>query len=169
MVYRVRQFLQALTAPLAAPDYHEIAGVLTRPQQALFFRMSPADRRHALAVYRTLYDRGCRRSELLVAALLHDVGKSAAPLPLWGRAVVVLLGRLAPALLDRLAAPPAEGWRRPFIVYRQHARLGAEWAAKAGADPLSVTLIRWHEETALSLPAEEAEWLTLLQAADDAW
>ena len=162
-IYRARQFFRALTASLAEEHLGEAKEALTRAQWTLFLRLPPSDRRHALAVYRALQEHGSEPGDLLVAALLHDVGKTAAPMPLWARVMVVLLERFAPRLLNRLSRGQAQGWRRPFVVYRRHAEVGADMAAQAGCSPLVVTLIRRHHEPPRCLRADEDRMLALLQ------
>lgn len=164
--YRVRQFFAALTAPLVRRDAGMVASLLTPAQQALFRRMSAPDRRHALRVYQALVAQRPQPQDLLVAALLHDVGKAAGPPPLWVRVAVVLLERWAPRWLDRLSAGDPRGWRRPFVLYRRHAEIGAEWAAQAGCSPLTVALIRRHHDPLGSPDSEEDRLLALLQQAD---
>jgi hypothetical protein len=38
------------------------------------------------------------------------------------------------------------GWKRPFVIAEQHADWGAEMAARLGASPTSVNLIRRHQQ-----------------------
>lgn len=179
ILYRIRQFLHALTAPLAREDPEGVAEVLTLAQRALFDRMPAADRRHAWAVYRILKEQGIQSPDLLAAALLHDVGKAALAPPIWVRVVVVLLERFAPRLLERLPSARETGvndrpfaWRPRRIVeylalYRDHAELGARWAEAMGCSERTVALIRRHHERPSSPESEEDRLLALLQAADE--
>jgi len=75
----------------------------------LFRCQTIQDQRHALAVYHKLCHAGHTNPQLLAAALLHDVGKAAARLPAWQRAVIVLLDRFAPRLLARLSQGEPQG------------------------------------------------------------
>ncbi|MCP4539040.1 MAG: hypothetical protein GY832_18045 [Chloroflexi bacterium] len=184
--YRVGQFIQALTARVPEKDVEQAVRVLTPTAQALFRRQAIQDQHHALAVYHTLRQAGHTNPQLLAAALLHDVGKSAARLPAWQRAIIVLVERFAPRLLARLSQKEPEergqdltnNWRHPFIVHAQHPEIGAQWALEAGCAPLTVALIRRHQDKLAShLPLTnndverenntEDQLLAALQAADN--
>ncbi len=179
--YRVGQFLRALTARVPEEEVRQATHILTPEARALFHRQSAQDQRHALAVYHTLRRAGHTHPQLLAAALLHDVGKAAARLTAWQRAIIVLLNRFAPRLLGRLgrggpwesALSLPRGWRRPFVVHARHPQVGAHWAREAGCSPLTVALIRRHQEkpadrqTEQADQTEEEQLLTALQAADN--
>jgi hypothetical protein len=149
-LYRVWQFVQALTARRLTPaERLEVSSLLTPPQQRLFRRMETNDQRHSLQVLRTLAKEGETCRDLLVAALLHDVGKSCHPLRLWERPIVVLTRLFHPAMVVRWGRHTGDkewGWKRPFIIYEQHPAWGAQMATAAGCSPLTVWLIRWHQE-----------------------
>jgi hypothetical protein len=149
-LYRVWQFIQALTARRLTPaEWLEVSAVLTPPQQGLFRRMETNDQRHSLQVLRTLVREGETCHDLLVAALLHDVGKSHHPLRLWERPIVVLTRLFRPAMVVRWGQGAGDkdwGWKRPFVIYEQHPAWGAQMAAAAGCSPLTVWLIRGHQE-----------------------
>lgn len=163
LAYRVRQFFTALTAPLAREDLRQAQRMLTPAQWRLFLRMSPSDRRHGLAVCQALQAEGSPPADLLVAALLHDVGKAVVPSAIWVRVTMVLLERFAPRWLER---EPPPGWMRAVAAYRQHAERGAECAARAGCSLTTVDLIRRHETP---VDPEADPLLARLQAADDSW
>jgi hypothetical protein len=185
--YRVCQFFAALTARIADEELKWAAHVLTLASLALFRSMAVQDQRHGLDVCAALRQAGHTNRDLLAAALLHDVGKAAARLYPWQRAIIVLLGRLAPRLLSRLGqsddlpdyvpSPLEErtpswpkGWRRVFIVNAHHAEVGARWAQQAGCSPQTVSLIRRHQDRPGngSVPIdEEDQLLAALQVADD--
>jgi len=99
---------------------------------------------------------------------------AAAWLPAWRRAIIVLLNRFAPRLLARLsqgepqgcAVSLSRGWRYPFVVHARHPEVGARWAQEAGCSPLTVALIRRHQDRLASGRTEEGQLLAVLQAAD---
>lgn len=58
-------------------------------------------------------------------------------------------------------------WRRAFVVARQHPSWGAQMATEAGATPLTVSLIRRHQDVLLKGSEDfEDRMLRLLQSAD---
>lgn len=166
--YRAGQFLRALTARRSISEERvaQAIRILTPEARALFARQAAQDQRHALAVYETLRRSEHTNSHLLVAALLHDVGKAAARLPAWQRAMVVLLARLAPRLLDWMVRRGRDSSAGPVAIYLRHAEIGAEWAEGAGCSPLTVALIRRHEDRRAGDNTEEDRMLAALQAAD---
>lgn len=166
-MYRVRQFWWALCARKPEGAQSTLEALLSAEQLALFRRMSAADQRHSLDVYRSLLAAGYTNRDLLVAALLHDVGKAEGQLHLWHRVAVVLLRKWWPTMLARLARDGAQGWRAGFVIHRRHPELGAKLARAAGCSPLTVSLIRHHQDaTAAPADPEEARLLAALQQAD---
>ena len=177
--YRLGQFFAHMRPrPLTPAEKAEVEGVLGAGLAQLFRRQTAGEQAHSLRVMRSVVNAGgpyAARRELLQAALLHDVGKSRAPLSLADRALVVLARRAAPDAARRWGRPEAageaagaaRGWRRPFVTALRHADWGADLCAEAGALPLTVDLIRRHQ-TPLANPATpEDEMLAALQAADD--
>ena len=157
--YRAGQFRDFLWPRGPGPrDRADIRRVLPPPLEALFLRQTAGEQAHALRVMRSAAASGIQtgRLGLLQAALLHDVGKIRAPLSLLERVAVVLAGRFWPSLKER------SNWR-PFVTARRHAEWGAEMVAGAGAPPLTVDLVRRHQEPA----APEDKLLAVLQMADD--
>ncbi|MCP4426836.1 MAG: HD domain-containing protein [Chloroflexi bacterium] len=181
VLYRLGQFWRIWRAqPLPDLAWEWITAVLTQPEAALFDRFSLSDRRHSYQVLRTLQLAGETHPDLLAAALLHDVGKTRAPLSIWERSLIVLASKLAPGKTAVWGQGEAQGWKRPFVVKAQHPAWGAAMAQAAGSRPLTVALIRRHQDTLgtaasasdLRSPlsacvTEEDDLLRLLQWADD--
>jgi hypothetical protein len=164
--YRARQFFLALRAKPGPQGLLEAQKHLTPRQMALFERMQPGEQAHSLAVLHKLTFQGETDSDLLAAALLHDVGKTRSPLNVWERIWIVLVKKFAPARLALGGDVPLRGWQRPLVVAALHPAWGAAMASEAGCSPVTVTLIRQHQN-----PISPADPLfTLLhklQAADD--
>lgn len=163
--HRVWQFLHALTArPLTRGEQRDVAEVLSPVQLALFRQMSTSDQRHSLKVVRTLTAMGMTTRDLLVAALLHDIGKSRYHLHLWERVMVVVIRAFGPTTASRWGKEHANGWRRPFVIYQQHSQWGADMAVAAGCSALTVELIQKHHDQG-EAPADSG-LLCALQLAD---
>lgn len=167
--YRLRQLYSILTSgPLDAAARHEIAAVLTPAESDLFAQLTYADQWHSVRVLRTLRDAGYNQPDLMIAALLHDVGKVRCPLSAWDRTVIVLMSALFPGRARRWGRRGSvDSWQRPFVAREQHPAWGAEMAAEAGSRSGVVELIRRHQEKVEEVRDESDQLLAYLQWADD--
>lgn len=163
-LYRLRQGIR-YPFERPSPEDRALAASLLSPELlTLYTRMSPRDQAHAARVCRALQQQGVRDPVVLQAALLHDVGKiGGVPLP--HRVLYVLMERWAPQLLRRLGS---YDWAllRPLTRLARHPEIGAELAARAGAAPDVVALIRWHQN-GHHAPEHLRPALRLLQSVDD--
>ena len=100
---------------------------LTAPEAALFSRMPPADQLEGLAVAGRLeaWGWGADR-DLLVAGVLHDMGKSLAPPGAGYRVLMTALETLPPGLMMPLARRS-----HALAALANHAAAGAELASQA--------------------------------------
>ncbi|MFN8511694.1 MAG: hypothetical protein U0232_04685 [Thermomicrobiales bacterium] len=169
MAYRIGQFGRGLAPWVPARDRALAAAVLTGRQFAAFCSMAPADQRHAVRVARALVAEGARDPDLIVAGLLHDLGK----VDPQGHGHVLVIHRVAKVVLARLS-PGAWGWlsavERPGFVrgcylLQQHPALGAAWAADLGVSSRACALIAAHQEGTVGPDAADA--LVWLRRADD--
>ncbi len=149
--YRLKQGFQHLgfVPPLSLEDQDEIERWLSASALSLFRTMSLADQQHSLRVCRGLKVAGFTEPDLLVAALLHDVGKGGGRVPFWTRPVIVLGKLLAPELLKRIAIyphPEQPRWRRSLGYAWWHAEVGAELAAQAWVPERVLLYIRTHHQ-----------------------
>ena len=144
--YRLGQFGRALRATVSAEDLAFVRVHLTEPQQRLFVRASPALQKHQVRVCRILLEQGETDRDLLVAALLHDVGKG--EIALLERGLLVLCAALLPGLLERLSGPGRWAWQQRLSGFLDHGALGARMALDAGVTPRAAHLIARHHEAA---------------------
>ena len=162
VTHRVYQFIRAMHPELADVDRAFAEEWLTPELLALFLTQSPADQEHSVRAARLLLSHGHSSRDLVTAALLHDVGKSAGHFTPWHRTAIVILESWAPRLLGWLAKQKVP-FLSPFAVHCAHAQRGALLAREAGASELTAELIRLHHEAALGADEE----LTMLRWADD--
>ena len=142
-------------------DLELVQTILNPEQMALFFQMQPGEKEHAVIMVRKLTEQGESQPDLLVAALLHDVGKLRYRLNPLQRTMVVLARAATPGKARRwgsLGTNEWDGlpdWRKPFIVAEQHAEWGAKLAHEAGVSPLTETLIREHHHLNVQAVSDE--------------
>jgi putative nucleotidyltransferase with HDIG domain len=159
--YRTRQFVGALRPRVESDERTDARRLLGERLWPVFESMNARDQRHSLDVFRVLEDKDEQDEDLLMAALLHDVGKgrlAGANIRLWHRVAYVVLGAGAPWALRGLA-----NGRRGLGALHQHAERGAVVAEALGARTRVVELIRRHHEDD---PRDEP--LKTLRLADDA-
>lgn len=170
--YRIRQFWDTLHAKTKPEDLKLVRDLLTPAQRELFTRMQANEQVHSISVMKRLRcdmegDSAEQSQDLLVAALLHDVGKSRYPLRLWERVIIVLSKALFPGMVMKWGAGQPNGWQRAFVIAEQHPEWGAQMAAEAGTTACAIELIRQHQnfypDNTVSI---EGRLLIRLQGAD---
>jgi hypothetical protein len=167
-MYRAKQFLRSMTARVDPQHHQEVSAILSPELAALFSTMAPADQAHSLRVLQDLIGQGEEDTDLLAAALLHDVGKSRCRLSALERAVIVVANRALPRLVNRLGRRPARGPLRAFSTALQHPVWGAELVNEAGGSARLCALIRFHQDHSGEIRNESLEpLLRRLQQADN--
>ena len=140
-VNAARRTVRSLTAGLAEPDDAFARERLSVAEYALYLRMDPRDREHAVHVARTLLDRHPEVPPRLVrAALLHDVGKAVRPYRIWERVAAHLY-----APRDIPAEPRLGGLRGALQVRVHHAAYGADRIRRAGGGADVARLVEEHD------------------------
>jgi HD-like signal output (HDOD) protein len=129
---------------------------LTDQEADLFSRMPPPDQVEGLAVAGKLeaWGWGADR-DLLVAGVLHDVGKSLAPGGARYRVLMTALETLPPALVMPLASRG-----HALAALANHAAAGSQLASQAGLPDDVALMIRMHHQ-----PPRDAR-MEALQRAD---
>lgn len=137
----VRRWVTSLShAEPSPPDTAWAESHLLPGELALWRRLTPIDRRHAITVGRRFDSLGGPWSRDEVAgALLHDVGKLQSGLGTSGRVVATVVG------------PRTARFRR----YHDHERIGAELLAAAGSTPVTIDLVQGHGPAAAALRAAD--------------
>lgn len=144
-----------------------VESVLSDEEYGLWVRMYGPDRRHSAAVAREA--ERClgheATPEILVAALLHDVGKIDADLGTWGRVVATVAAKFAGPDTARLWIK-GSGFTRKVGLYLHHPEIGADMLEMAGSDTLTVAWAAEHHKPAAEWTVA-AEIASVLHEADD--
>jgi hypothetical protein len=140
---KVRQFRAHVRARVSPAERSALATWLSPAQLAVFDAMPVADRRHGLDVVARLRIDGVSEADVLLAGLLHDVGKGPG-VGLWPR-VAWSLGEAWGDWVVRVARR-LPGFGRALDRIRDHAELSAGIAAAAGCSTRTVELIRYQAE-----------------------
>jgi hypothetical protein len=114
----------------------------------LFIMMNPQDQRHAIEVAHRVED-----DALVEAALLHDVGKSAAQ--------VGAVGRSFTTIASAISIPVSGSWD----LYLDHGEIGASMLEAAGADTITIAFARFHPGPPPP-GVSPAQWHSLEEADD---
>ena len=140
MLARVRQFREASAGP-AQQDFDLAEQHLSDSLFQLFLEQDPRDIRHAALTTRWLIERGQTDTELIQAALLHDVGKGRQRR--WDRVAYVVCDWLG---VRRQMASERSRFELRRAIYRslKHAAFGAAVLTEAGASERVVELTRLH-------------------------
>ena len=128
-----------LGANVGQAERAELATLLPPAQLALFLGMPRADQRHGLDVATALRRAGYGDDrELIVAGILHDVGKGRS-VRLWHRVAWSLGQRHGRWLVAAASVVP--GARQVFVRLERHPRTSAELVRSVGAPARTVALI----------------------------
>jgi hypothetical protein len=152
---RARQGVLALRADPEADEHAIVHRWLTAAQQEAFFQLPSHDRGHLIRVSRKLIASGPKNTDVIVAGLLHDIGKvnGRHHVRLIDRIAKVLLGRFSPRLLARLASreypvPLCGG----LMLAVHHPAIGSERARMLGCTERVCWLIKNHDHQAPTDP-----------------
>lgn len=145
-------------------DVTPMQAYLTLQAAATFATLPAGDQRHALAVARQLEVQGAPPN-VITAGLLHDIGKAVpgSPVHIADRIAKVVLARVAPGRLHRIAAWDTPRWPLGGLwVLSRHARHGGELVRRWGYPERVAWLVEHHEDRNTG-----DEQLNLLVAMDD--
>lgn len=161
-----RRFFRSLRRGDISPQEVEwVYLYLSEEEIDLWERMSPADRRHGVGVAREVEESlGSSEPPIIVAALLHDVGKVTSGFGTLARVLVTLVGAVtAPSRHQHWEV--RSGLFGRLGRYLRHSEQGAALLHAAKSDPVVVTWAaehhlprsRWTLAVSIAGPLKEAD------------
>jgi len=133
LAHLTARFFDVLTARHLDVAERATVDLWLAPELAeVFFDQQPPDQRHGYEAALSVIAQGFDTDDVVVAALLHDIGKRHSRLGVIGRSVasLMILGRLP--LSDRMT------------MYRDHGIIGAKELAILGAPGLAIEFALHH-------------------------
>jgi hypothetical protein len=143
MFYRARQFWQAIFPRINSEELNWALNKLPPTAASLFMQQSLTEQRHAIDVAYDLWLTHAEYPNLIIAALLHDCGKSRYPLNVWERIYIVLLQRAPLKARERLLQSRPL-FSSPLRTALDHPIWGATLALELGLDDEIIALIQYH-------------------------
>ena len=166
--YRIRQFLKSIFVTNSMVDMEFVRTHLTPAQEGLFLRMQAYDRYHSVLFAKTLIDEVYRvPDDLLVAALLHDVGKSRYKINSFTRMVAVLVNKFAPHMMEDASLDNVTFLNKSFLVAKFHAEWSEEMVNMVGVSEVTSSIIASHEETNIEESHPHYDLLKIFVKFDD--
>lgn len=121
MIYRIKQFYEAMTAELTEEDHFFVKSYLTQAEQKIFNKLSTDSQKHCIKVARLLAEQKIdlmSKNELIKLGLLHDIGKIYYPLHPIEKGIMVILNKLTKGRVKRFSK------FKMVKGYYEHAELG---------------------------------------------
>ncbi|MFZ3372216.1 MAG: HD domain-containing protein, partial [Desulfitobacteriaceae bacterium] len=150
MFYRVKQFYKALFPFINPLEIAWVARTLPVSAFSLFRKQALPEQRHALDVTKSLEIElkslalnSDEYQNLIIAALLHDCGKSLVRVHLWQRILIVLID-ISPLQLNDYPGAKPKHLALTLKILHYHALWGEALAKKAGLNQQICLLIREH-------------------------
>ena len=155
MIYRVLQFAHAIFPHVNPLEVKWALKHLSPEAAILFLQQSLPDQRHAIDVTQSIIKERHPVliddfKNLIIAALLHDCGKSMIFIHIWERVFIVLIQIIPQSLRSRLERGLSR-FSFPLKVDTRHALWGSYLAKQAGLNPEVCQLIRDHHKPKTNL------------------
>lgn len=104
-IYRVKQFIWAITAKFKPIDYKLTKKYLNENEQKIFNKLRDSEKQHSIRVCKEALEK-CNaykidRNKLAKIALLHDIGKIKGKLNIIDKSVIVILDKMTKGNLRR--------------------------------------------------------------------
>ncbi|SCY27646.1 HD domain-containing protein [Alkaliphilus peptidifermentans] len=141
MIYRIKQFVSGLTARMNPEDHLFIKSYLNEKEQQLFYKLRASEQVHSSKVAYGCQSEAPTNTNLIKAALLHDVGKIDSNLTLINKSLVVIVSKLG------IKNDLLPGFLKKSVYFKnQHAKIGYDYLKTIDTDPDILKLVRDHHD-----------------------
>ena len=163
MIYRIKQFLWAITTVITPEEKNFVIQYLSPQEKALFQQLKPYEQKHCIKVAMALEQLNGREEvdnyTLVRLGLLHDIGKIKFPIGPIRKSIMVLLDKITKGSVSKYTHI------NMIKCYYEHPQLGYEILKKIGGyDKVFLENIKSHH---LSNTDSDLNSLKLLKYYDD--
>ena len=140
--YRIKQFYWSITSKISEKDLEYVKNNLRKNQYQLFLKLSKQEQYHSMKVAKDV-EKECMQQkidskELIMVALLHDIGKIYKRLNVFSKSIMVISNKITQGKIRKIKCS------KNIEVYFNHGNIGYELLKNSDISKRALYLIKNH-------------------------
>ena len=146
--YRIKQFYWSITSKISERDLEYVKNNLWEKQYQLFLKLSKQEQYHSMKVAKDV-EKECEQQkidskELIMVALLHDIGKIYKRLNVFSKSIMVISNKITQGKIRNIKCS------KNIEVYFNHGNIGYELLKNSDISKRSLYLIKNHHNDSIT-------------------
>ncbi|MFA6942072.1 MAG: HDIG domain-containing metalloprotein [Clostridiaceae bacterium] len=156
MIKRIRQFLIYLFSSLSCQDIEYIDKKLDNNIKYVFLKLSKYEKKHSILVAQAVEKEFKNDPDLVVAALLHDIGKTKYHINITQKSLLVVLDHLTKGKLKKITI------NKSINIFYNHGQIGYDILKNSGYNNRILFIVKNHHNKNIS-----SDDLSIIRKFDD--